>query len=131
VNCKPKASENAEGEHKFTQRRGLAEEQPLWEKLQKTNHKFIQLRRLAEVNLRTCGRWLSPYNSLTNHLGRRDWVIWLKHFFPTQIDTTNTIKSTYFLVFLKKILHWYLLSWPSSLFVTYRLQQHSKHLHYI
>ena len=53
----------SEGEHKFTWLRGLAEEEPLWEKLQKTNRKFIQLRRLVEANLRICRRWhgVSPY----------------------------------------------------------------------
>ena len=57
----------SEGEHKFTQLRGLAEEEPLQEKLQKTNRKFIQLKRLADANLRICGRWhgVSPYNCPT------------------------------------------------------------------
>jgi hypothetical protein len=53
----------SEGEHKFTQLRGLVEEETLREKLRKTNRKFIQLRRLAEANLRISGRWhrVSPY----------------------------------------------------------------------
>ena len=60
-NCEPQPSED---KHKFTQLRGLVGEGPLQEKLQKTNRKFIQLRRLAGVSLRICGRrhGVSPYN---------------------------------------------------------------------